>query len=353
MRIILATGIYPPAIGGPATYVRALAEQLTKSGHTVTVVTYGQASEESGWRVISVPSSGFFYTRWKKYAEVLKKEGGDADVVLAFSSVSAGIPLMMAKLTKPKKILRLGGDFFWERYTDNGGMLTLKEWHQKAISWAWRVVMQKILKSFDAIVYSTEFQQKIHEEFYILPHHSVIHNPVPVSVHINHTPHSPFRLLFMGRFVGFKNIPALIDAVHTMNDVSLTIVGDGLEKAKLEARSSKHETVRFLNSVHGEEKNRVFDEHDLLILPSITEISPNVALEAASRGLPVLLTEETGLQNLPEYPIIRRKMRTAEQIASAIEEVCAQYPVTSDAKSNRGVDVVASEWIQLFQNLSR
>ncbi len=40
MKIVLATGIYPPDIGGPATYSSALAEQLHAKGHDVTVIAY-------------------------------------------------------------------------------------------------------------------------------------------------------------------------------------------------------------------------------------------------------------------------------------------------------------------------
>ena len=43
MRILIATGIYPPDIGGPATYSSLLVRELTARGHFVDVVTYGPA----------------------------------------------------------------------------------------------------------------------------------------------------------------------------------------------------------------------------------------------------------------------------------------------------------------------
>jgi hypothetical protein len=45
MKIVLATGIYPPDIGGPATYVRELAESLTSKGNKVVIVTYGRSEQ--------------------------------------------------------------------------------------------------------------------------------------------------------------------------------------------------------------------------------------------------------------------------------------------------------------------
>ena len=129
MKIILATGIYPPKIGGPATYCRNLAEMLSKD-HEVIVVTYGDKVESGKWKVESV-SSSIPLLRWWRYSRVLRKVAMDADVIYCFSSISCGVPLVLAGLKKPKKVLRLGGDFLWERYTDWGGRLSLRQWYEK------------------------------------------------------------------------------------------------------------------------------------------------------------------------------------------------------------------------------
>src|SRR5262245_21317396 len=116
MKIVLATGIYPPALGGPATYLRELSRLLSGKAIHVTVITYAdQSVKDEAAEVITVSRRGGPFLRWRRYAQALKKHAADADIVYAFSSVSCGVPLMMAGLRKPKKILRLGGDFFWER----------------------------------------------------------------------------------------------------------------------------------------------------------------------------------------------------------------------------------------------
>ena len=43
MKILIATGIYPPDIGGPATYSKLLKEELSKRGLKVDILTYGPA----------------------------------------------------------------------------------------------------------------------------------------------------------------------------------------------------------------------------------------------------------------------------------------------------------------------
>jgi len=358
MKIILATGIYPPEIGGIATYAHALSAELKEKGHEVTVITYGQMNNEqlimNNSGAITVSKSGGVLTRWKNYAKALQQYGADADVVIALSSVSTGIPLRMANLKKPKKILRLGGDFFWERYTDTR-MKSLKEWYRSDFGF-WKFIntifMGYILRSFDSLVYSTAMQIELHQKYYrSLPPSCVLENAVPKNAPVLHTLHDPMRLLCMSRFVGFKNIFSLLDAVKTLQNVQLTIVGSGPMRKALRAHAERLElnvTWRLPTS----EKKEIFEAHDLLIIPSITEISPNTALEARSHGLPVLLTEETGLSKSLTQGMMIRPLRTAVEIARAIEEVRGSYDqIAKDAAEpqvSRSWSSVADEWISLL-----
>ncbi|MFZ3044224.1 MAG: hypothetical protein WA058_03935, partial [Minisyncoccia bacterium] len=44
MKIILATPVYPPEIGGPATYTKELATRL-RGEHEIVIVAYASTSE--------------------------------------------------------------------------------------------------------------------------------------------------------------------------------------------------------------------------------------------------------------------------------------------------------------------
>ena len=361
MKIVLATGIYPPNIGGPATYVKNLAVQLVQKGHEVVVITYGNSkghksqvtSEE--YPVILVSKFGGPLVRWLRYAKQLKKHG-DADIVYAFSSVSCGMPVIFARLTLPKKILRLGGDFFWERYTDRGGNFSLREWYRTKLSGFSFQVSGFILRSFDHIVFSTKFQQEIYESHYEnLPPHSVIENAVPSGNPVKHEKHKKFRLLFMGRFVGFKNLPTLVRALKHLDDVQLTFVGSGPLKGKLKSLRRKYrlkKRIKIEKPVHGEEKRQVLLDHDLLVIPSITEISPNVALEARAAGLPVLLTQETGLTDHLRDGMIVTDLSSEGRIAGAIVDAMEKYDqyatAAAESRSGRDWDAVSKEHIGLF-----
>ena len=358
MKIILATGIYPPTLGGPATYVKALAEELVKKGVEVVVVTYNERTKnqeprtKENWKVVGV-SKGLPLLRWLSYAHALRKQAADADIVYAFSSVSVGVPVMLANL-KCKKVLRLGGDFFWDRYTGRGGRKGLKEWY-KGFRLS-KPFLARILKKFDHIVFSSKFQEEIYKENYKLPEHSVIENAMPTSWQWReHIKREPFRMLTMCRFVRVKNLSSLIKAVSLVPEVFLTIVGDGPTKSSLQSlvKSLKLEgRVAFVSPITGKDKQAIFDIHELLVMPSFSEVSPNSALEATSAGLPVLLTKENGFSKSLIKGMILKDLKTPEEIANAIKEIYDNYQkVEQTMLPERSWEVVANETLTIFKSL--
>jgi glycosyltransferase involved in cell wall biosynthesis len=355
MKIVLATGIYPPEIGGPATYCRALASELSALGQEVSVITYAEQASEDPWPVIPVSRARGPLLRWWRYSRALKKHASDADIVYAFSSVSCGVPLRMASLKKPKIILRLGGDFLWERYTDRGGMKGLREWYRTAEQWL-PLAGSALLRPFHHIVFSSAFQRDVYVDHYQeLPPYCVIENAVPSGIPILHEKHTPLRILFLGRLVGFKNLPALIEAIHDLPKATLTIAGSGPLLSSLRACASKAgvvDRIAFVGNRDGSEKQKLFFEHDLLVLPSLTEISPNVALEARAAGLPVLLTEHTGLSAALQKGMIVRDLSNAAKIASALREMEKKYQSIAEGAAepaiSRSWSMVAKEHMELF-----
>lgn len=365
MKIVLATGIYPPDIGGPATYVQNLARMLGSSGHIVTVITYDTIFRDlpkgEAWNVIRVSKAGSMFSRWSRYAAAIRQHAKDSDAIVVFSSVSCGIPLWMSGVKRPKKILRLGGDFFWERYTALHGRLGLADWY--AVS-PWTsitrmlnaLLMGRLLRKFDHIVYSTQYQRAIHERHYhSLPAHSVIQNALPASKAVHHEPHTPWRLLYLGRLVGFKNVESLVRAMINLPNAELTITGEGPMLSILKKIANDcglQNRVAFVRPVLGDDKTKVFADHDLFILPSITEISPNAALEARSAGLPVLLTEATGLSRELTSGMVLQVLSSPADIARAVADAMSRYPEIAKAAATniapRTWEDVAGDWQRLL-----
>ena len=157
----------------------------------------------------------------------------------------------------------------------------------------------------------------------------------------------------MGRFVGFKNLAELVAAMKGLPEATLTLVGEGPMKGALETQIASlalGDRVRFLPPARGADKDKIFDDHDLLIIPSVTEISPNVVLEAASRGLPVLLTEETGY--IASSAIWLSPLRTQEQIRTAVRQMISTIPAETLDIPVRDAGTVAGEWNDLLSSIS-
>lgn len=132
MNLIIATGIYPPDIGGPATYSKKLAEEFSKRGWDVTVLTYANLREcESPSRLVSGAETGGsarnfkvtqvsrnynVFARYFLYTYKLIILARKADLIYAQGPVSEGLPAYFtSKLLGKKYVLKVVGDCAWER----------------------------------------------------------------------------------------------------------------------------------------------------------------------------------------------------------------------------------------------
>ena len=360
MKIVLATGVYPPEIGGPATYVRALAEELVAAGHHVHVIAFGEPAS-SPWPTTGIPRNGGPLVRWWKYARAFREIAADAHVVEAFSLFSVGVPLLLSRLRGPKRVIRLGGDFGWERATDRGDRRTLKEWYAShgILPLLSRIVAGILLGLFDHVIFSSAFQRDIfHAAYHRLPSVSVIENALQESTPLLHTKHDPLRLLFLGRLVRFKSIPLLVAALAELPHMTLTVVGDGTANDDITTavtRAGVETRVVRMSASSASATRCLFDEHDLLVLPSLTEISPNTALEARASGLPVLLTTETGLSPELCEGMTILPLRTVHDIVRAILDIDRRYDEIATAAGRpvaaRPWSNVAAEHLSLFSKL--
>lgn len=112
--------------------------------------------------------------------------------------------------------------------------------------------------------------------------------------------HDPPRLIFAGRFQPQKNLPFLLEALARVKDMpwQLLMVGDGPQRELLERRVAElglGERVTFNGWVATEEVQRHLRSSDLLVMPSIAEGLPVVAVQALAHGVAVAASEAGGL----------------------------------------------------------
>ncbi|MCR8549096.1 glycosyltransferase family 4 protein [Salipiger sp. P9] len=116
-------------------------------------------------------------------------------------------------------------------------------------------------------------------------------------------PHDGQHLLFVGRLAGVKGVPILLDAVAALKErhpgLRLTLIGDGPERAALEARAAGlGDTVTFLGYRSQAEVAEALARTDVFVLPSFAEGVPVVLMEAMAAGVPVVTTQIAGIPEL-------------------------------------------------------
>lgn len=123
-------------------------------------------------------------------------------------------------------------------------------------------------------------------------------------------------LLFVGRLIPIKALDALIAALRSLPPVETLIVGDGPERERLR-RLSAALPVRWLGQVPHDEVIRVMSEAMCLVLPSRTEVFPNVVMEAMSLGVPVVASRVGGVPSLVESGVNGILIPPADPVALA------------------------------------
>lgn len=100
-----------------------------------------------------------------------------------------------------------------------------------------------------------------------------------------------FHILFLGRLAHPKRPDLLVEAIKSLPNVQLDIVGDG----PLRDKCQRYDNVKFIGAVDGFD---CFNNYDLFALISDSEGMPMSALEAASAGVPIILSNVGGCPEL-------------------------------------------------------
>jgi glycosyltransferase involved in cell wall biosynthesis len=111
------------------------------------------------------------------------------------------------------------------------------------------------------------------------------------------------RLLYVGRLSIEKNLPLLIEALKKLcarrRDVSLIIAGDGPYRDQMEQQLRQF-PAEFVGTRSDLELVELYRSADLLVFPSRTDTLGQVVMEAQACGVPVLVSDEGGPQEMTD-----------------------------------------------------
>lgn len=109
-------------------------------------------------------------------------------------------------------------------------------------------------------------------------------------------------LLWAGRLGREKNVDFLFGlykaVAQRLPDARLVLVGDGPERARLQSEYCRHRGITFAGRVERTELPHLYGLADVFVFPSTTDTFGMVVLEAQSCGLPVIVSDVGGPQEL-------------------------------------------------------
>lgn len=281
MNILITTGIYPPAIGGPAKYAKNLREAFERKGHNVAVRAYGAENRmPTGFRHL------YFFLRI--LPQVYK-----AEAVIALDSFSVGLSSVLAgRLAGTPTVIRIGGDFLWDTYTERTGHLVpLRRFYEEPsveLSVKERTILRLLRFTFrlaSALIFSTEWQR------------SIMLRPYGIDEN---------RTRIIENYYGEK-----LNSVEPQKKLFVAGTRDLKWKNKAALRRAFAEAKRRRSDIELDEGTGEFASFQeklgrayAVILVSLGDVSPNMALEALRYSKPVILTRETGLRNRLEDAVM-------------------------------------------------
>lgn len=102
--------------------------------------------------------------------------------------------------------------------------------------------------------------------------------------------------LYVGRLSTEKRVDLLVDLAHTPG-IALTLVGDGPQRAALEAQFADS-GAEFTGYLYGAELAEAYASADVFVFPGVTETFGQVVQEALASGLPVITVNQGGVADL-------------------------------------------------------
>jgi glycosyltransferase involved in cell wall biosynthesis len=172
------------------------------------------------------------------------------------------------------------------------------------------------------------------------------------------------RLLYMGRLHPIKGLEFLLYACSRVakrfSAFRLRIAGAGTPSylAALKATVDElglHDRIEFVGDVRGEKKEALFDETNVVIVPSHVENFAMIVAESLAHGIPVIASKGTPWRDLEMYRCGLWVDNQPESLAAAI---CTMREMPLDEMGKRGRrwmqdqyswDRVSAQMFQLYR----
>jgi len=318
VKILLCSHPFAPSVGGIETISRILAEEFTKAGEEVTVVTASPDPSNSltfPYRVVRQPSR-----------QLLRELGKQSDLIFQ-SNISTQTMLPLLTVGKPIVVVT----HTWIARNDG--------------SLAWQDRLKRFLLRFAKNI---AISKAIGDSLPVSS--TVIWNPFEAELFtpLRGTPKTK-DIVFLGRLVSDKGCDLAIQALALLKaeglTPSLTVIGDGSERKALETMVETFglgDQIRFLGNL-GHDRAAELAKHRIMVVPSRwVEPFGVVALEGIATGCALVASNKGGLPDAVGPCGLLFPNNDVAALAAALKQV-----LTDEATRSRLTDA-GLEHIQNF-----
>ena len=332
LRVLHVNKLYAPWIGGVEAAVQALAEEAAaQPGVEVEVLACqprGPAASETvnGVRVVRTASLGMWLSTplSPTFPRALASARGGFDVV------HVHLPFPLAMLagwrwapTGPRLVLHYHADV--SKPVQRAILRLLEPWNRRLFEAA-----DKVVVTSERLLGASAVLAPYREKCLVIPLPAAEPGLRPATETERAEARTRLGLrqdrqvvLFVGRLVGYKGLPLLVEAMAGV-DADLLVVGEGPLRSALLKQARRHglaDRLRLAGRLDAHELDLAYQVADLFVLPSVTvaEAFGLVQVEAMQRGCPVVNTDlptgvpsvgvhgETGLTVPPGDPAALRE----------------------------------------------
>ena len=370
MRVLVTVGIFPPDIGGPATFVPKIAkyfqDELNYEIEILTLSDNKNSNINDDFSVKRIDRNLPIIYRWLKTIFTIYKLGKNKDLIFVNG---LGTETTIANIFLKKKIIRkIVGDPVWERaYSKAKISESFDEFQVK--NYGFSISLQKKVRSFsikksDIVVTPSKHLKNFILNLGFKNKIEIINNGVFIpEENTNIFTNDQINITIVSRLVSHKNIKKIIRAISDLNDplIYLNIIGDGPELNQLQRislESNNKDNIIFHGKLNRDDINHIFLKSDIYIQASNYEGLPHSLLEAMSYGIPVLCTPVGECKEIlgnEDRGYILDLPVSKNNIKSKIIEIIGEKNI-ANKKGERGKDFINENYnltnsFNLYKNL--
>lgn len=310
MKILITVGIYPPDIGGPASFVPKIAKKFKEEGFEVTVLCLSEEkiSDHEEYKVVRILRRQNLILRWIKTIFLIIKNGRKSDVIFV-----NGLPMesYLANIILRKKLIRkVVGDWAWERGRNRG--ITKDSFDDfQTNKHSLHLEFAKFSRGWtatkaDLVITPSKHLESVVRNWGVSNYKTrVIYNGTKVINNISKPNNDPYQFITVGRLAPWKNIDVIINSFKELEKSGMNfifyIVGSGPLQKKLENLVKELELenkIIFTGQKNKAQLEEIYINSDIYIQASGYEGLPHVILEAINYELSIISTPIGGTNEI-------------------------------------------------------